>query len=188
MGRRRNKKRRPTANKTPAPPPAPPSPSRSQQIHWWRRILHWKWAVLVFVATVVTLAEGYPWLSIEEGWMLDPHNPLSEMFRVVNGGYLPVTNLDAICETTFTNANHISFYDNRFRFDNFADYLAHDGSATIPCFRGINSRPMETGTTLDITINYSLYHINFSLLRRSQKFRFRSVTDKAGSHHWIFLS
>jgi hypothetical protein len=80
----------------PLPAIAPPKASLLRRILSWK----WAWALAVFAATVVSLLEGYPWLSIQEGPLLDPSNPYSEMFSVSNGGYVPITDLDASCIVT----------------------------------------------------------------------------------------
>jgi len=44
-----------------------------------------------FLATAITLLEGYPWLSIYEESQLDPANPLPTLFNVANEGHRPAS-------------------------------------------------------------------------------------------------
>lgn len=155
---------------------------------FWKRIPAWIYALLGGLAIVVTLLEGYPWLSVEEGPILEPHNPLSEMFQVVNGGYVTVTDLDAHCIVTMESTHHVSFNDSGFNFPGFANYLAHDGRTTIPCFRSIRGLEFLDGSKLDIVITYAMFHANIKFLRKSQTFHFKSVADRQGLLHWQFLS
>jgi|SRR5215472_452938 len=169
--------------------PKPPSPPPTVvSVPFWTRIPRWLYAVGTVLAIVITLLEGYPWLSVEEGPILDARNPLTEMFRVVNGGYVAVTDLDANCNVTIETSNHVLLDHNNFSFSRFADYLAHDGRTTIPCFRSIGHKQLFDGSKLDVTITYALYHLNISVLRRSQTFHFKSVPDSSGILHWVFLS
>jgi len=122
--------------------------------------------------------------------MLDPSDPYSEMFQISNTGYIPVTDLDCKCAFTATFLpNGPRFNETAAIFTNFADYLDHGGYITAPCFRTIqlaNMRPKE-GAALEVTVSYALYHINLRWLRRSQTFRFKSVTGADRSQHWQFL-
>jgi len=121
--------------------------------------------------------------------MLDSRNPLSEMFKVRNGGYIPVTDLDADCAASFSVGGNI--FDNaHFGYPSFAADLAHDGTVTIPCFSSIdigNRQMTGAGIFLNVEIGYAYYHLNLPKLRRSQLFRFMSVAAKDGTYHWIFL-
>lgn len=141
------------------------------------------------MAIVITLAEGYPWLSVQEGALLDPTNPYSEMFNITNGGYIPVTNLDATCIMNFTSP-YGGFKDSGARYQNFANYLSHGGSATIPCFTMLDAgaRQVPNGAKYDVTIVYSYYGLNYSSLRRHQSFHFQSTVGRDGLAHWIFLA
>lgn len=120
--------------------------------------------------------------------MLDPGNPLSEMFKVRNGGFILLTDLNADCAANFSVGNVI-FNNAVFSFPGFAGYLAHDGTVTIPCFMALNrgNKEMTKNIVLYVEISYALYSLNFPKLRRSQRFRFQSVVGKDGSYHWVFL-
>lgn len=162
----------------------------------WRRIPSSLWAVIVVATLVITLLEGVPWLSVEENELLDQNNPYSALFFVENDGYAPISDLDAICEANLTTEAPQFITNNVFQFDHFADYIAHSGRATIPCFHaigrtgrvfiGTNSRVMRGD--LKITISYSFYPVSWHRLRRHQSFRFKAVADKNGSLHWTFAS
>lgn len=121
---------------------------------------------------------------------MDPTNPYSQMFRVTNGGYIPVTDLDAICNANGSLAGD-KFEDFKLHFGPFADYLGHGGSVTCPCFRMFNLGKEDAsapeGNTLDITITYDFFHLNWKPIRRSQTFRFKSAVGRDNSQHWIFI-
>jgi len=172
----------PSSLKLPQPTPAPP--------FWeaWKKIPGWAYIGVVVLSIAITLLEAYPWLSIEEQAMLDPTNPYSEMFKVANGGYIPVTNLDVLCTDNFdTSGMHGHFSDIENNFRSFAAYLGHGQGVTLPCFRSvlIPGLGAREGATLDVTVTYSYYLV--PKLRRSQAFRFRSIVGSDGSSHWEFL-
>ena len=145
---------------------------------------------MISATLLVTLLEGWPWLRVEKDFSLDSKNPFSETFLVVNGGYLPITNLNANCTVGFiANSPQIKnahTSDSEIGFQHFAHYLAHDGRATIPCFQsvGIEGPILISEATLIIKINYAFPHADLKLLRPSQKFNFRSIRAKDGSQHW----
>jgi hypothetical protein len=172
------------------PPKAPALPKKTAPTPFWKRIPRWLYWFVVLFATVITLAEGYPWLSIQRGEMIDPLNPYSEAFDVSNGGYIPITNIGVICGLNFTDSRGNKFNNFLVKFPQFADYLEHNGTATVPCFRSVaaNNWPLESGAELTVTISYAFYHANLPFLRRSQTFRFKSIVDKSGLHHWLYLS
>ena len=110
---------------------------KPQRSSLWKRIPKPIYAVLGATALAVTLLEGYPWLSIQEGALTDRGNPFSEMFKVVNGGYIPVTDLDTSCLLGAEQPGriHMPSGSASINVTDFAHYLAHDQSATLPCFR-----------------------------------------------------
>jgi hypothetical protein len=144
---------------------------------------------VVFATLVITLLEGWPWLSIEKDTQLDPLNPYSEMFVVVNTGYIPITSLDALCVSSFSGRRE-KFENMGSRWPGFATYLGHEGRVTIPCFRHISigsSFAVNPEATLDITIIYAFPYLNFTPLRRSQEFRFKAISSTDGTLHWQYL-
>ena len=159
---------------------------------FWKRTPKPIYAVLGVAALAVTLLEGYPWLSIQEGSLTDPGNPFSEMFKVVNGGYVPVTNLDAVCLLGGEQPGRVYISPGAYKIiqTGFANYLEHDKAATIPCFGslGIEDSNISGGATMEVTISYAFWHLNWNPLRRSQTFRFTSVRGTDGSQHWQFIS
>jgi hypothetical protein len=121
--------------------------------------------------------------------MLDPSNPYSELFKISNGGYLPLTDLDAECRFSGTFGGwHVK--DARSDYPQFAEYLLHGGTVTLPCFTMLGGTDIPhppTGNTLDIRITYALYHANIKALRRSQNFHFKALTGTDNLQHWQFL-
>ena len=68
---------------------------------------------------------------------MDQSNPYSEIFKLRNGGYIPVTDLDAHCRSSLIGPGNNRIDNYGAHFLGFADYLGHDGTVTIPCFRAI---------------------------------------------------
>jgi hypothetical protein len=164
---------------TPPPPPLP----------FWKKLPVAVYAALGVLALLVTLLGSYPWLSIEEGLLLDPFNPYSEMFVVTNTGYIPITNLDAVCNLNMVSGGIkiIQSPGSGLIFLNFDNYLGHEGKTTSPCFHAVGTAfPVEEGATLTMIISYNLWPLTIKPLRRTQTFRFKSVGAKDGSQHWIF--
>jgi hypothetical protein len=171
----------------------PPAATISQQstpsnLPFWKRIPGWIYGAILISSVLITLLEGYPWLSIQEGSLLDPQNPYSELFSIANGGYAPVSDLSADCIIDL-KAGNIVIGNSGARFDHFAHYLVHGGNTTIPCFRTIviDGRPLSSAD-LTIRITYSFYPLTYRLLRRQQTFKFRAVKASDGSLRWTFLS
>jgi hypothetical protein len=168
---------------------------------FWKRSHKPFYAVIVFATLLITLLEGYPWLSIQESGFLDPKNPYSLPFLVINEGYVPITDLDAECEINSTIGT-VQFNNWRVGFAGFADYLAHEGSVTAPCFQSIEldgtnrpfigvgpaNRDVTESAALSMTIIYSFYHINLKWFRRSQSLRFKSIIGKDGAQHWLLVT
>lgn len=192
MGKRKGKKQRkkPSPKQEPHSQPTLPLASRGARIA--PRVSQWIVVVVGLLAAALSL---YPWLSVEERNFLDPSNPYSQLFDLVNNGYIPVTNLDVSCKFgTTINGQHIhnvKFEDAGRSVHNFAEYVAHNGRTTIPCFNMINSTgaplSMSEGSTLNVTISYAFFYANLRYLRRSQTFRFKSLAAKDGTQHWQYL-
>jgi hypothetical protein len=173
---------------TPPPSPSPPTPLPTDG-PFWRKIPGWVWWIVTFFATLITLLGGYPWLSVEEGPLLDPNNAYTELFLLKNEGYIPITDLQVICTPTFLLGQA------RFGWEGVSlglpikpnVVLAHDGTITLPCFQtvGLVGEHMSAGSTLDIRITYAFFHLNFHPLRRIQSFHFKSVIGTDHAQHWI---
>lgn len=152
-----------------------------------------RWSVVTLTA-LITLLQGFPWLSIEEQSFLNPSNPYSQMFKVVNTGYIPITSVTAKCKSSFTangsTIRNINLDSLAISHSNFADYLAHEGAATIPCFDDIVLNDVRTskGATLEIEVTYAFYHVNLHFLRKSQIFRFQTAVGGDGNSHWVYVS
>jgi hypothetical protein len=119
---------------------------------------------------------------------LNPTNPFAERFVVVNGGIIPVTELDADCEGAAIMGTTDASQIHDLRID-FADYLPHDGRVTIPCLP-IWTGPGKTfsdNATLRVTIAYAFWHLNLKPFRRSQTFHFKSIKAMDGSQNWEVL-
>src|SRR5579863_3377175 len=104
-----------------------------------RRVPRWVWGLIGLAALVITLLQGMPWLSVEENASLDPSNPYSALFYVVNDGYVPVSNLDANCAISYTAKSGGGLHSVVLAFDRFADYLSHSAKVTIPCFHSLKT-------------------------------------------------
>lgn len=199
MGSRKNRGRRQTHPlEEPKLKNQPPS-ATTPKIPFWQRSHALLWTILGGLAILGTLLEVYPWLSIQDTGMLNPSNPYSELFLVVNEGYVPVTNLNAECNISFQSSTGAVFRNNTVIFRNFADYLAHEGRVTAPCFGSveeIHSHILPSvrigdalpGSRLTIKITYAFSYLNIGVLRRSQRFRFQSIASKDNSQRWEFIS
>jgi hypothetical protein len=179
------------------PPPATPAIiPRPKPISLRKRIPRWVYLVLGLFALVITLLEGYPWLSIQDNGSLNPRDPFTAMFSVSNGGYIPLTNLDADCVFGAV-ADPLPLHDlrlegNSMPVHNFASWLWHDDRATLPCFHILRERIGPNlynfkNPTLEITVLYSFVGLNLKPLRRSQTFLFRAAIASDNSWRWLFL-
>jgi hypothetical protein len=175
------------------PPPPPKHPSRWNRIPWGK-VPGWCWTLIVIFSVLITVLEAYPWLSIQRDDSLDPSNPYATTFIVTNDGYLPITDLDVICDPEVVynqrGMGYFSVSENDMHFPPFSSYLAHSEKTTLPCFDVLN---MDTGmasgirkANLTVTVTYAFIHPNIKPLRRSQRFSFHGVKGKDGSWHWIY--
>jgi hypothetical protein len=194
----------PNTSKTPRQTAKPAKEkSRPQQSKGERslssRIPGWLWGTLVFLTLLITLLEGVPWLSVEENALLDPNNPYSALFYVVNDGYAPIADLDVDCLPEFLTKDGGEMDASVLQFLHFADYLHHSGKASIPCFTALSTNPQipasfmtfnSTGfvkAELTVTISYSFYPLHSRHFRRHQSFRFHGVNDSSGHMQWTFI-
>jgi hypothetical protein len=176
------------------PPPSPAPPQKPISTPFLKRIPGWVYLVVVAFSVVITLLEGYPWLSIQRDESFDSANPFATTFYVANEGYIPLTDLDADCNPEMPDT-HLKFLSNSFIFPNFSHWLAHSDKATVPCFAAFNTfrKPPDAlketrNPGLEIRVVYAFLHINLKLLRRSQTFRFKGVVADDGLVHWIYIS
>jgi hypothetical protein len=178
----------------PLSPPAPTEPpERPKFWGFWRKIPAWIYICFGVLGIAITLLEGYPWLSIREGPLLESSNPFTEMFRVVNDGYVPIYDVVSDCRFgvgALRYAKNNEVINSLFSYKTkFAPRLTHDDEATLPCFgilRGPDVRVAD-GATLSIVVSYSYWKLNYARLRRSQTFVARSIAGMDGSQHWIFI-
>jgi hypothetical protein len=172
-------------------PSIPQSPQSS--IKWWKRIPRRTYALVGVFGLAITLFEGYPWLSLHEGGFLQPNNGLSEMWILQNDGYIPITNVGATCTSdahfsSSQNSAILHLHNGSFAYANFAEYLGHDGTVTLPCFQVMDideQLHLKTGSNLTVAIDYAFYHLNFAVLRRTQKFHFVSIVGSDQVQHWV---
>jgi hypothetical protein len=80
-----------------AQPQCSPAPEQQPHTPWWKKIHGSIYTSMVFLAIVITLAEGYPWLSIAEGERLNLSDPFSELFTATNEGYVPIIVPEVTC-------------------------------------------------------------------------------------------
>jgi hypothetical protein len=176
-----------------APPPKSIS-TRPHQSAWkrlpWKRLPRWAWGLIV-AASVLTGVLGvsaiYPWLSVQEGSLLEPKNPYTELFSVSNGGYWPVENLSADCIADALDTNQNRFEDNHVNYTNFARSLFHGQNATLPCFRVFGGPFVMVNANLKIIVSYSFWPLSWSSVRRHQDFCFQGAKDSTGLLHWTFV-
>ncbi len=174
--RKRRRKRKPT-----------PEPRAS----YLRKLPGWAWGLLGAFAVVISVLQGWPWLAIDEGSSLDGKNPYTTLFRVRNDGYLPVSDLDAVCHVTPIKDNSQNVFDLTNSQLQFATFLSHSQSVTLPCFNTITlqgyTRLSDAGD-LVVTVKYSLYPLSFKFLRKHQDFRFRPIQSTDGHWNWLYLN
>lgn len=149
-----------------------------------RRLPAWLWFCIVLATVVVTLGEGWPWLSVSEVTNLDSHNPYSTVFQLSNAGYIPAVNLDAKCVSSFSVGTN-SFDSVSGGFSHFAKQLNHSDRADIPCFRSFVGGPFSDVKHLDVVITYSVWPFH-SEFRISKTFRFSLLTTSANLPYWTF--
>jgi hypothetical protein len=145
------------------------------------------------LSILITLLEGYPWLSVQQNDYLDPTDPYSQMFSVTNQGYIPLTDIAVHCTPNFHTSTFFTWQDVDMLFPDTASQLAHAETVTLPCFKifrdlWLGRGPVIPGATLRIDIEYAFYHLNMKTLRRSQSFWVRSVAGKNNSQHWEMYS
>jgi len=205
--RQKQRKATLTAPQLPSQPPTLPAslasshtPEQPHRPSLWRWLKFPKWAWVVssvlatVLATVITLFEGYPWLSVSEGSSLDTADPFSELFKVTNDGFAPVMSLDADCwmNTKFKNTTtHIEIGNNTFGFPNFAGKLYHSRSASLPCFKvfdeNIGHLPSPLAEAeMSVSVSYSFWPLKRRSWRRKQTFNFTGVKARNGEWHWLF--
>jgi hypothetical protein len=186
MGRRKNKKRKRMKTQALERVTTPPPPKGRSL---WRRIPGWLKATAGCLTILITLLEGWPWLSVEENGMLDSRNPYSTLFLVVNNGYARITDLDADCTLDFEDTSHNKVENVHALRPSFADYLSHSGRATIPCFNAVEIGQQSFLTAkLEVVITYSFYPVTFNLFRRHQTFSFTGIRSPDGPVHWAYVN
>jgi hypothetical protein len=170
-------------------PPVPPISHKPLPI--WRKVPGWVYGLVVSFSVAITVLEGYPWLSIQENTLLDSADPYSQMFSISNQGYIPLTGIDVHCIPHYVTSAYVIFDEFDFAYFDSAEYLGHSETVTVPCFDMPQMVKVPgnklPGATLEIIVDYSLYHLKAQWLRRSQYFYFKSVQSADKSQHWQFL-
>jgi len=173
------------------PPRSPSQPVTPASTPLWKKIpkFLYYWGAILSIAVI--LLTGYPWLHIEKDSSLNPTSPFSQFLVIANGGYIPLTGLDAECgfstELKGKVSGEISSGHDIWR--GFAHSLPHDGRATVPCRPIWSGRDVQfpDGAIFEINITYAYYHLNLGFLRRSQDFHFKSIVGSDGSQHWQYV-
>jgi len=179
--------------KEPQKPTQPQPPQPPVKRPFWKRIPGSIWGALVLLTLLITLLEGYPWLSVEIGERIEPNEPYTTLFQVVNEGYAPISHLDAECsfsiEASTEKLKDIQMSNIVQQAHDFAQFLTHARRATIPCNLLVLPGPKQIkAATFEITISYSFYPFTIQFLRRHQHFRFRGIPDSKGNIKWTFVS
>jgi hypothetical protein len=188
MAQNRKRKRKRTRK-----PAGPRLQKRSNLgIGFLRKIPWGVWTFIAVLALVVTLLEGYPWLSIEENANLDERNPYSTMFLIANEGYVPATDVTVDCKVSSLATDVGSTAQNLRLTARVASFMTHSQRRTLPCFQMIgldNSVSFAEVGDLTMTVTYSLFPFSpvFSGLRRNQVFHFKSISSHDGRIHWEFV-
>jgi hypothetical protein len=158
------------------------------------------WLCVVFLATVITLLEGYPWINLQNGDTLNPANPYRTMFEAVNEGYAPLTDIQLLCTIDLTTDKDQILRDNA--VSHVVGTAWHGRRFTIPCTRavGAGNEPAISGKTaywvsgniisakMTVKFTYAVCGINIKHLRRSQSFHMVAEKSVDGSFHWSFTA
>src|ERR1700732_580703 len=91
-------------------PAQPTQPPASKSI--LRRTLYCLYWFCSICAIAIGISQGYPWLRLERDYSLNPSNPFAQRWLLVNGGYIPLTDLDADCSANATQRATGSTYSN----------------------------------------------------------------------------
>jgi hypothetical protein len=167
-------------------------------IPFWKKISTTGYAVLGFLALLIALEQGYPWLSLQKDESLDPSKPYSTMFLVTNTGYFSATDVDVNCKLSFLTPGDNRFIDNTVEFPNSAFELAHGGYFTVPCMdsisimertlilrRPLGQRPFSE-VSMTILVRYTMFHMpKFKPLHRT--FRLKALRTSSGDWRWTFV-
>jgi len=186
MGRRRRKGK--SAQQSPKPPERIQT---TPSANLFRATGRWGWFVLSLVVALLALYEAIPQLSVDEGVSLDAKNPYSSLFSVANEGYIPATNLNALCEMSFTDNHGNNFGYVGTSSPHFADRLDHAGRSTLPCFKSVGLKGQVALTTvgdLKVTVEYSVWPLPNELLARHQQFHFKAIAGPDGQTHWTYVN
>jgi hypothetical protein len=117
------------------PPPSPPPTVPDRFWGFWRKIPKWLWYVLTLLGLLITLAGGFPWLSIAQGDRLDPTNPFSQMFVAKNEGLIPIFEPEVNCSAHYKLAKDGTlFFDMAFQPGmSVHSGIEHGGTFSVPC-------------------------------------------------------
>ena len=177
----------------PVPPPIPlpraPEAPNSLLRQVRERSGKWVGSFVGLIALIVAIDQWYPWLSVQQNYMVKSSNPYTESFSITNEGYAIITDLDADCLINTYIPGFGQSTNNHLFNDGFKDELGHASKVTVPCqsaylITGNNRVPV--GSTLDIRISYYYYHLHLWHLKPHQDFHFISVIDDEGNEHWNF--
>jgi hypothetical protein len=171
-----------------AQPQCSPAPEQQPHTPWWKKIHGSIYTSMVFLAIVITLAEGYPWLSIAEGERLNLSDPFSELFTATNEGYVPIIVPEVTCvfhRNLFLFGRNVAWnLQVQPEFNSTITVVGHGEKFTVPCawakLIGVDPLP---GSTMDIKISYAFWPVSVRWLRRSQGFHLQTVGEK-NSQHW----
>lgn len=173
-------------------------PSLGQKtIPFWKRISTAGYAILAFLALLIALMQGYPWLSLQKDESMDPSKPYSSMFLLTNTGYISATDIDVYCDVSFLAAGNMRIEDANVVFPNAADELGHGGYFTLPCMDSIRTiessiqgwrlaqRPVSEAS-MKIMVRYTMFHISkFKPLHRT--FHLKAIKAANNEWRWIFM-
>jgi hypothetical protein len=149
------------------------------------------WSLVGIVVTVIALYQAIPRLSVSEGSSLDSKNPYSSLFTVANEGYLAATNLDAVCQMSFSDNHGNSFGSFVTPYPKFAESLHHADKVTLPCFRSLEIGGGEEFSKvgdLNVAVRYYVWPFKLDRLFKYQRFHFRATPGPDGQMHWTYVS
>ncbi|MBS1801883.1 MAG: hypothetical protein JST28_00875 [Acidobacteria bacterium] len=156
---------------------------------------------VVVLATVITMLEGYPWITLQKDDSLVPTNPYKFLFYITNEGYFPATNVDVSCSSSFRASNGNVFRDNIGQ-DSIAGPIWHSQKRFLRCTQVLqigNEPTLHTFTLahsrnptdvieadMAVTVSRAICWINIRPLRVVSTFHMHAVRKNDGTFQWTY--
>jgi hypothetical protein len=128
----------------------------------------------------------YPWIQIERDFFYNPKDPFSASFYVQNDGFIPLTKISALCNSSYQLRPSINITDNiTHTHEGVLNRLGHGERQSISCdsiSRYVTTPShLDKGTKLAVIVLY-----RFLGFPRNQTFHFTLGSDATGQYHWRY--